>query len=49
MSALISEILETAQERGREKGVIYEGELLPQEAYTLQRLRQAPASRRRTT
>ena len=43
MSALISEILETAQERGREKGVIYEGELLPQEAYTL--LQQAPRAR----
>lgn len=43
MSELISELLASAQERGREKGLVYQGELLPQEAYTL--LQKAPGAR----
>jgi rhodanese-related sulfurtransferase len=43
MSELISEILATAQERGREKALSYQGELSPQEAYTL--LQKAPGAR----
>jgi rhodanese-related sulfurtransferase len=43
MSELISEILAAAHERGREKNLLYQGELLPQEAYTL--LQKAPGAR----
>jgi rhodanese-related sulfurtransferase len=43
MSELISEILDTAHERGQEKGLSYAGELLPQEAYAL--LQKAPGAR----
>jgi len=43
MSSLISEILAAAQERGREKNLGYQGELLPQEAYAL--LQKAPGAR----
>ena len=43
MSELISEILATAQERGRDKALTYQGALLPREAYTL--LQKAPGAR----
>jgi rhodanese-related sulfurtransferase len=43
MSELISEILAAAQERGRDKALAYQGELLPREAYTL--LQKAPGAR----
>jgi rhodanese-related sulfurtransferase len=42
-SSLISEILDTAQSRGRGRGLSYQGEVLPQEAYTL--LQKAPGAR----
>lgn len=43
MSTLISEILAAAHERAREKKLPYQGELLPEEAYTL--LQKAPGAR----
>jgi rhodanese-related sulfurtransferase len=42
-SSLISEILDTAQSRGQGKGLAYQGEVLPQEAYAL--LQRAPGAR----
>jgi rhodanese-related sulfurtransferase len=43
MEALISEILDAAAERGQEKNLSYQGEVYPQEAYTL--LQKAPGAR----
>jgi len=43
LSSLISEILASAAERAREKGLTYQGALLPQEAYAL--LQKAPGAR----
>jgi len=43
MEPLISEILSAAAERGQEKNLSYQGEVYPQEAYTL--LQKAPGAR----